>query len=99
MRRRRAPSSGDIHRRAAKGIPQTFIKECRQKAWSAACHANWIGDQLDKFIEDYGKLKKDDETLEGDRCATPLRMERGFNLVTNNEQSSIAGAGIEEGNV
>lgn len=45
---------------------KVFIQECRQKAWSAACHANWIGDQLDKLIEDYGKLKKDDETLEGE---------------------------------
>jgi hypothetical protein len=42
---------------------ETFIKECRQKAWGAACHANWIGGQLDKLIEDCGKLKKDDETL------------------------------------
>jgi hypothetical protein len=45
---------------------EAFIQECRQKAWSAACHANWIGDQLDKLIEDYGKLKTDDEALEGE---------------------------------
>jgi chromosome segregation ATPase len=45
---------------------EEFIKECRQKAWSAACHANWIGDQLDKLIEDYAKLKKDDEAAEAE---------------------------------
>jgi len=32
----------------------------------AACHANWIGNQLDKLVEVYSKLKKDDETLEGE---------------------------------
>jgi chromosome segregation ATPase len=40
---------------------ETFIHDCRQKAWGAACHANWIGAQLDKLIEDYAKLKKEDE--------------------------------------
>jgi hypothetical protein len=45
---------------------ETFIAECRQKALGAACHANWIGDQLDKLIEDYGKLQKDDEALAGE---------------------------------
>jgi uncharacterized protein YlxW (UPF0749 family) len=43
-----------------------FIKDCRQEAWGAACHANWIGGQLDKLIEDYGKLQADDEKLEGE---------------------------------
>jgi argininosuccinate lyase len=43
-----------------------FINDCRQKAWSAACHANWIGNQLDKLIEDYAKLKVEDEKLEGE---------------------------------
>jgi len=44
----------------------TFIKDCRQKAWSAACHADWIGNQLDKLIEDYGKLKAEGEKLDGE---------------------------------
>jgi hypothetical protein len=30
-----------------------FIDDCRQKAWGAACNANWVGAQLDKLIEDY----------------------------------------------
>jgi hypothetical protein len=45
---------------------QDFIDECRQNAWGAACHANWIGDQLDRLIDDYAKLKKDDEALEAE---------------------------------
>jgi hypothetical protein len=43
-----------------------FIEDCRQKAWGAACHANWIGAQLDMLIEDYGKLKAEDEKLEAE---------------------------------
>jgi uncharacterized protein YlxW (UPF0749 family) len=42
---------------------QAFIDECRQKAWAAACHAEWISTQLDKLIADYGKLKAEDEKL------------------------------------
>ena len=45
---------------------QAFIKDCRQKAWDAACRAEWISRQLDKLIEDYGKLKAEDEKLEGE---------------------------------
>jgi chromosome segregation ATPase len=41
----------------------SFIHDCHQKAWGAACHANWIGTQLDKLIEDYGKLKEEDAKL------------------------------------
>ena len=36
---------------------QAFIDERHQKAWGAACHADWIGSQLDKLVSDYGKLK------------------------------------------
>jgi uncharacterized protein with GYD domain len=42
------------------------IHDCRQKACSAACRAEWVGKQLDKLIEDYGKLKSEDEKLDGD---------------------------------
>lgn len=45
---------------------ETFIEQCRQKAWGAACHADWLGSQLDKLIEDYAKFKKDDELLEAE---------------------------------
>jgi len=37
-----------------------FIKECRLKAWSAACHADWINKQLDKIFAEYTKLKEED---------------------------------------
>jgi hypothetical protein len=43
-----------------------FTEDCRQQAWGAACHANWIGKQIDKLIEDYGKLKVEDEKLVGE---------------------------------
>jgi chromosome segregation ATPase len=45
---------------------QTFIDDCRQKAWGAACHADWIGKQLDTLVEDYGKLKAEDEKLDAE---------------------------------
>ena len=27
-----------------------FIQECRQKAWGAACHAEWISKQMDDLM-------------------------------------------------
>ena len=39
---------------------ETFIEECRQKAWGAACHADWIGKQLDDIASQYEKLKAED---------------------------------------
>jgi hypothetical protein len=42
---------------------KAFIDDCRQKAWSAACHADWIGAQLDNLIKDYEKLKAEDGKL------------------------------------
>jgi hypothetical protein len=44
---------------------EAFIKDCRQRAWAAACRSEWIGKQLDKLVEDYAKLKAEDEKLEG----------------------------------
>jgi hypothetical protein len=40
-----------------------FIEECRQKAWGAACHADWIGKQLDTVMAQYEKLKAEDAKL------------------------------------
>ena len=45
---------------------EAFIKDCRQRAWAAACRAEWIAKQLDKLVEDYTKLKAEDEKLEGE---------------------------------
>src|SRR6266702_5844648 len=38
---------------------QAFIEECRQKAWGATCHAEWIGKQLDDLMTQYRKLSDD----------------------------------------
>jgi hypothetical protein len=43
-----------------------FIIECRQKAWSAACRADWIGNSVDQLVADYKKLQEEDHTLEAD---------------------------------
>jgi hypothetical protein len=45
---------------------EAFIKDCRQRAWAAACRAEWISKQLDTLIADYGKLKGEDEKFEGE---------------------------------
>jgi hypothetical protein len=43
-----------------------FIEECRQKAWGAACHADWISDSVTKLIAEYQKLQEQDLKLEAD---------------------------------
>lgn len=45
---------------------EAFIEECRQKAWGAACHADWISKNLDALMEHYRKLQEQDKTLEAD---------------------------------
>jgi hypothetical protein len=30
-----------------------FIEECRQKAWGAACNADWIGKQQDELLAQF----------------------------------------------
>ena len=41
-----------------------FIKDCRQKAWSAACHADYVSKSLDDVLAHFEKLKKEDTELE-----------------------------------
>jgi hypothetical protein len=36
--------------------PEVFMQECRQKAWAAACHADWISKTLDELLGQYQKL-------------------------------------------
>src|SRR5690242_2225379 len=43
-----------------------FIEECRQKAWGAACHADFIAKSLDGLMTEYAKLKEEDDTLAAD---------------------------------
>lgn len=35
---------------------EAFIRDCRQKAWGARCHAEWIGKQMDELMAQYTKL-------------------------------------------
>ena len=43
---------------------KTFIEECRQKAWGARCHAEWISKSLDDVMAHYTKLQEEDRGLE-----------------------------------
>lgn len=43
-----------------------FVRECRQKAWGAACHAEWIGKQLDDLTARYQQLQEEDRGLEAE---------------------------------
>ena len=45
---------------------EAFIKECRQNAWGAACHADFISKQLDDLMKEYAKLKEEDDTAAAD---------------------------------
>lgn len=51
-----SPQQQEDHRNA-------FIAECRERAWGAACHADWIASQLEKMTADYSKLTQEDEKL------------------------------------
>ncbi len=42
---------------------EAFIHECRQKAWSALCHAEWISKNLDYLLALYQKFEAEDCTL------------------------------------
>jgi hypothetical protein len=43
---------------------RVFIDECRQKAWGAACHADWISKGVDEIMAHYQKLQAEDRALE-----------------------------------
>ena len=43
---------------------KAFIDECRQKAWGAACHADWISKGVDDIMAHYQKLQAEDRALE-----------------------------------
>lgn len=49
----------NFHRKA-------FIDECRQKAWATACHADWIGKNLDELLGRYTKMQEEVKTLEAE---------------------------------
>ena len=52
-----------------------FIEECRQKAWGAACHAEWISKGLDGVIAHYQKLQDEDHQLEADIKAAEVAVD------------------------
>jgi chromosome segregation ATPase len=41
-----------------------FIRECRQKAWGAACNAEWISKKLDDLVAQYQKLQAEDRDVD-----------------------------------
>jgi predicted nucleic acid-binding Zn-ribbon protein len=45
---------------------KAFIEECRQKAWGASCHADFISKQLEKLMAEYTGLKQEDDQLAAD---------------------------------
>ncbi|HLH93526.1 MAG TPA: hypothetical protein VKW08_00265 [Xanthobacteraceae bacterium] len=50
----------DAQQKAAR---KAFIEENKQKAWNAACHAEWIGKGLDQVVAECEKMQKEDEKL------------------------------------
>jgi cell division septum initiation protein DivIVA len=46
-----------------KNLRAVFIEECRQKAWGAACHADWISKGLDAVFAEYTKLQEEHAKL------------------------------------
>lgn len=43
---------------------KSFIEECTQKVWGAACHAGWLEKNLNENIGNYQKLQVEDKALE-----------------------------------
>ncbi len=41
-----------------------FIEECRQKAWGAACHAEWISKNMDELAGHIQKRQQEDGELD-----------------------------------
>jgi hypothetical protein len=43
---------------------KAFIDECRQKAWGAACHADWIAKGIEGLVAHFEKLQAEDRALD-----------------------------------
>jgi hypothetical protein len=63
---------------------KSFIEECRQKAWGAACHADWISKGIDRLLATYQKLQEEDRTLEADIKAAAEAID--YHTVENRER-------------
>ena len=45
---------------------EAIINECRQKAWAATCHADWISKNIDDILGRYTKLQGEVRTFDVD---------------------------------
>jgi hypothetical protein len=63
---------------------EAFIEECRQKAWSAACHADWVSTEIDRVLAHYQKLQEEDRQYEADIKEVDFRVD--FHTVENRDK-------------
>ena len=74
--------------RTETAIRDLFIEECRQKAWGAACNADWIGKQMDELMAQYQKLKDEDAALD----AEIEELESALDSHTKDNRDKVQGA-------
>ena len=61
-----------------------FIEDCRQKAWNAACNADYIAKHFDELLAEYEKLKKEDTEYEAQiRRSTALSITTSRTIARN----------------
>jgi len=60
---------------------KAFIEECRQKAWGAHCHADWISKGMDQLAAEIDKRQKEDAELEAAIKAAEVAVD--FHTVEN----------------
>jgi len=60
------------------------MEECRQKAWSASCNADYISKHFDKMMGEYEKLKRED--AEHDAEITALDAAPDYHSKDNREK-------------
>jgi hypothetical protein len=56
-----------------------FINECRQKAWGAACHADFISASLADLLAQHEALENEDRTLHQELKTTDYATEENRN--------------------
>jgi hypothetical protein len=67
---------------------EAFIKECKQKAWGAACHADYISKQLEGVMAEYQKREAENQKLDEETKA--LEIAPDFHTVENrNKRKAI----------
>jgi hypothetical protein len=63
---------------------KAFIDECRQKAWGAACHADWVSQGIDELLKSYEKLQAEDCELEANIKTSEAAVD--YHTVDNREK-------------